>query len=316
MKEFHPGDFLTYQLPFGFDDKATAPIFYEYLKLVLPEKEQQNILAEFAAYVFIKRRVLKLEKALLLYGDGANGKSVFFEVLRAVLGPQNVSIFPLNALTDDKGYHRAKLENKLLNYCSELPKRIQNPSTFKQLASGEPVDARSPCKEPFELNDYAKLMFNANNLPKTDEEEGESFFRRFIIIGFNITIPKDERDPELSSKIIQNELPGVFNWILAGLGRLLNQRKFSYSSAVETADDNFRKESDTVRAFIEKETYVPSLLKTCSLTELYSDYESSCIDLGNRPCAFKIFPTKLRSLGFDTTKKNIGTVVYLEKKAA
>lgn len=49
----------------------------------LPEKELQDILAEFTGYVFTKR--LKLEKALLLYRTGANGKSVYFDVMNALL---------------------------------------------------------------------------------------------------------------------------------------------------------------------------------------------------------------------------------------
>jgi putative DNA primase/helicase len=62
-------------LPFEFDETATCPMFQKYLDEVLPEKELQHIVAEFFGYVFTKG--LKMEKALLLYGSGANGKSLF-----------------------------------------------------------------------------------------------------------------------------------------------------------------------------------------------------------------------------------------------
>jgi hypothetical protein len=81
LRPFNSNDFITYQLPFEYNPQATAPIFEKYLNTVLPEKEKQQILAEYLGFVFIKHgsKALKEEKALILYGTGANGKSVFFD---------------------------------------------------------------------------------------------------------------------------------------------------------------------------------------------------------------------------------------------
>ncbi len=65
----------------------------------MPEQELQNILAEYLGYVFIRTSTLKLEKTLLLYGSGANGKSVFYEIVRSLLGEQNTSEYSLQSLT-------------------------------------------------------------------------------------------------------------------------------------------------------------------------------------------------------------------------
>jgi putative DNA primase/helicase len=81
LREFRKSDFLTHQLPFAYNEEATAPQFQKFLDDVIPEAELQNILAEYLGYIFIKNSVLKLEKVLLLYGTGANGKSVLFEIL-------------------------------------------------------------------------------------------------------------------------------------------------------------------------------------------------------------------------------------------
>ena len=79
LRPFDRSNFLTYQLPFEYNPQAKAPIFEAYLNKVLPDIKRQNILAEYLGYVFMKHgyKGLKLEKALLLYGIGANGKSVF-----------------------------------------------------------------------------------------------------------------------------------------------------------------------------------------------------------------------------------------------
>ncbi|HRQ86388.1 MAG TPA: DNA primase, partial [Flavobacteriales bacterium] len=78
------------------DPEATAPKFQAYLDKVQPDKDRQMILAESVAHVFINTATLKLEKVPLLYGTGANGKSVFFDVVNALLGGDaNVSSYTL-----------------------------------------------------------------------------------------------------------------------------------------------------------------------------------------------------------------------------
>jgi phage/plasmid primase-like uncharacterized protein len=91
LNPFDRADFMTYQLAFEYNPDATAPLFETYLNKVLPDKNLQHILAEYLGYVFIHPSILKLEKALVLYGTGANGKSVFYEVVRSLLGDQNTS---------------------------------------------------------------------------------------------------------------------------------------------------------------------------------------------------------------------------------
>src|SRR5690606_17922094 len=155
--------------------------------------------AEFLGYVFIKHgsKRLKEEKALILYGNGANGKSVFFEVVSALLGTENTSNFSLESLTETNSYNRAMIANKLVNYGSEINGKLES-SFFKQLVSGEPIEARLPYGQPFTMKQYAKLIFNCNELPK-DVEHTNAYFRRFLIIPFDVTIPPQEQDKDRKS---------------------------------------------------------------------------------------------------------------------
>ena len=253
IRPFDSKDFITHQLPFEYDSEATAPLFQKYLDEVLPDKEKQKVFAEYCGYIFIKPSVLKLEKMLILYGTGANGKSVFFEILNALLGNENISNYSLQSLTNDNGYFRAKIGSKLVNYASEINGKLET-DIFKQMASGEPIEARLPYGEPFILNEYAKLIFNCNELPK-DVEHTNAYFRRFLIIGFDITIPENKQDKQLPQKIISNELSGVFNWILQGLDRVLEQKNFSKCDAIENARSNYEKQTDSVKMFIDEFEY-------------------------------------------------------------
>jgi putative DNA primase/helicase len=314
IKQFDPSDFITYQLPFEYDPKARAPIFETYLKRVLPDQERQKVLAEYLGYVFIKHgsNALKEEKALVLYGTGANGKSVFFEIVNALLGVENVSSFSLQSLTNENGYFRAKLANRLLNYASEINGNLEA-STFKQLVSGEPVEARLPYGQPFILKQYAKLIFNCNELPK-DVEHTNAYFRRFLIIPFDVTIPPQEQDKQLHIKIIENELSGVFNWVLDGLNRLLHQKHFSECEAAQQAVEQYRIESDSVQMFLSEYGYHISTTKGTPLKNMFADYKSYCIENGFKTCSVRTFSDRLRSSGYQIDRKNYGMEVNSEKE--
>ncbi|MFC0775292.1 DNA primase family protein [Terrimonas alba] len=307
LRKFSHKDFLTYQLPFCFEPTATAPLFMKYLERVLPDPALQMILSEFLGYVFI--RSLKLEKCLLLYGSGANGKSVFFEIVNALLGKANISNYSLTNLSEE--HNRALIVDKLLNYGSEIRGNIQS-DIFKQLVSGEPIQCRLKYGNSFTIEDYARLCFNCNELPK-EVEHTEAFFRRFIIIPFNTTIPEHERDPELAKRIIQEELPGVFNWVLDGVNRLNVQKSFTYSEVVRGMVEDYRQQSDSVHLFLSGDEYVKSNDTFTLLKHIYPDYRVFCQADGYKALSKTNFKKRLENLGYTVERKNIGLSVFLTK---
>ncbi|WP_288955750.1 phage/plasmid primase, P4 family [uncultured Polaribacter sp.] len=295
LRPFNSNDFITYQLPFEYNPKADAPIFQAYLDEVLPDEERQQVLAEFLGFLFVKHNSnrLKEEKALILYGGGANGKSVFFQVVSALLGDENTSNYSLQSLTNESGYYRAKIANKLVNYASEINGKLES-SVFKQLVSGEPVEARLPYGEPFTLKQYAKLIFNCNELPK-EVEQTNAYFRRFLIIPFDVTIPKEKQDKNLHNKIIEKELSGVFNWVLKGLNRLLEQKGFSECRAAENAVADYKKQSDSVKMFIDENDYVISSIEYTLIKDIYPYYRNYCIEDGFKPVSKVNFSKRLKN---------------------
>lgn len=312
LRKFKQKDFITYQLPFEYNPKAKSPLFKKFLNDVLPNGDKQKVLAEYLGYIFCRSSVLKLEKILILYGTGANGKSVVFDIVNALLGTINVSNYTLQSLTNTNGYYRAKIANKLVNYASEINGKLET-DIFKQMASGEPIEARLPYGEPFILNDYAKLIFNCNELPK-DVEHTNAFFRRFLIIDFDITIPEKKQDVELSKKIIEKELSGVFNWVLEGLNRLLEQKKFSKCKSIEQARVNYEKQSDSVKMFIDEFQYVKSTQKHTLIKTLYECYKNYCNDDGFKPVSKSNFIKRLTRQQIHVKRIAKGYAAYLTLK--
>ena len=306
LRDFNAKDFLPYQLPFEFDETATCPIFQAFLDRVLPEKELQYILSEFFGYVFTKG--LKMEKALLLYGSGANGKSVVFDIMNALLGRENISNFSLSNLLEE--HNRALIAYKLLNYGSEI-NATRTRDEFKNLVSNEPIQARLKYGNSFLMENYAKLTFNCNELPK-DLDNLPAYFRRLIIIHFRVTIPEYEQDKTLAGKIISQELPGVFNWIIDGLKRLLKTEKFTESQIVKDTLETYKRESDSVACFIAENSYKPSSENYTLLKNLYADYRAFCVEDGASPLKKSNFKRRLETNGFAIERVTAGNRVYLE----
>lgn len=310
LRSFCKNDFLTYQLDFEFKPDAQCPMFKAFLNRVLPDVKIQMVLAEFVGSVFISTSVLKLEKALLLYGDGANGKSVFYEIINKLLGPDNISSYSLGSLMDSKGYHRSELGTKLLNYSSEISGNIESGS-FKQLTSGEPIEARPIYGKPLILTDYAKLMFNCNTLPQ-GVEHTNAFYRRFVIAPFGVTIPDHEQDKELSQKIINSELSGIFNWVLEGLTRLLINKKLTPSEAIDNQLLKYKTETDTVKLFLDENNYQPGT-KSCTVKDLSIEYGMFCEEFRYPAVNHGVFANQLRKHDFLVKKSRLGLVVFIEK---
>lgn len=265
---------------------------------VLPDTDRQKVLAEFLGYIFISIRRLKAEKALLLYGTGANGKSVVYEVIYSLLGGyENVTGYSFDTLTNVEkgGAQRAVIADKLLNYGSEISSRL-DPNMVKAMISGEPVEARPLYQAPFMIEDYAKFIFNCNELPK-DTEQTHAFFRRFLIIPFDITIPEERQDRQLPQRIIKTELSGIFNWVMQGLNRLLEHNAFTDCEAVRKQLDRYRQESDSVQMFLEDRGYVPSPEYSLLLKEVYIDYRSFCLEDGFKPVNKTNFKKRLEGIG-------------------
>ena len=277
VKDFDYRDFLTHQLPFNYDAKARNNTFEKYLDEVLPDKDTQRTMQEVCGYLFVKG--LKLEKMFFLYGTGANGKSVLFEVLNGLIGTENISHYSLESLTDDKGYSRAKIKDKIVNYGTDIKLARIDSGLFKTLASGEPVEARLPYCDPFTMSDYAKLIFNVNRLDNANIEHTHGFYRRILIIPFEKTIAGVDQDKSLHKKILNNKA-GVLNWIIEGAERVIANEDIFVSEECRKFKVRFIKETDSAALFIEGAGYESCEFTKTRLSSLYSEYKEFCCEDG------------------------------------
>lgn len=311
LKAFDYRDFLTHQLDFDYNPAAYNPTFSTYLNQVLPNADTRKTLQQALGYVFTK--VIKLEKIIFLFGLGANGKSVIFEVLTGIIGDENISNYSLESLTDNNSYNRAMIKDKIINYGTDIKIAKIDPANLKTLASGEPIEARLPYRDPFMMTDYAKLIFNCNKLDSANIEHTHGFFRRLLIIPFMQTIPDHQQDADLHNKILQDKA-GVLNWIIDGAREVIKNRKIFISEECENFKKQFIKESDSVAMFeeqaIREDKNRVRYLET--VTNAYLEYKSYCSEAGHKPLGRTNFSKRMEAIGFKKYEKNSAT--FLEKE--
>lgn len=240
-KKWHVLDYHPYKyLP-----DAKAPLFMKFLDEVLPDKTQRDILQMFLGLGLIQTSEAfdqttagprgTVELCLVLLGSGANGKSVLFNIICALYGKKHITNVDYDTITADgeEGLRgRASIRSAVFNWSSDSDAKkfgTKNTAMFKRIVSGESYPYRLLKQNIEESTNCPYLIFSLNELPNITEST-RGFMRRLQFVNFNVTIPRYKQDPNLAYKIIKNDLPGVFQWVLRG-AREIKRRHFMFPSS-------------------------------------------------------------------------------------
>ncbi len=287
--------FTTNQLPFDFKFGASCPTWTSFLDSIFDEKEIITLLQCWFGYNLIPDT--SFHKFLLLYGKGANGKSVITIILTALLGEENVSCLGLECFDQSKTFALGGLINKLANIVSEMNEVSKtSEGLLKSIVSGELISIDRKYREPISYRPTARLTFATNVLPRiTDRSDG--FPRRLILIPFEKQfLEESKQDRRLSSLkfwIESGELSGVFEWALQGLKLLKEKGSFEIPSKVQEAIDNYVTQSNPTFDYL-KTHYTYSKDKVFSKRDAYSDYKGWMGTNGFNPLNANNFANEVR----------------------
>lgn len=304
LEPHNPNVFEIVQLPVLYDPLATCPNFDNYLKTTL-DPEVIPLAEELFGYSLIP--YTGFEKAILLTGAGANGKSVFLDTQQALVGLENVSNVELQELEESR-FKVAELLGKNLNVFSDLDDRaLKSSRMLKVLVSGDRVTAERKYGHPFSFKNHARLLFSANRLP-TNTDRTHGFYRRWIIIPFTKSFDGQKADKDLRTKL-EKELPGILNRALNGLHRLFENEEFTLPEQVIEALENYKKDSDSVEAFI-ADKVVKGRNESVPKRLFYMEYRNWCEEQGLRPFSQKKLRETLLRVIPDVTERRNGSYGY------
>jgi len=267
------------QLPIAFDPEATCPTWEQFVFEVFPE-DAQELAWEIIGYLMVPSTFI--QKAILLYGEGGNGKSTFLEALTAFIGRQNVSNVALPDL-DGNRFAAAQLVGNLANICADLPKqRLTETAMFKKITGGDTIQGERKHKPLFSFVPYSRLIFSANHLPRSDDQS-QGFFDRWLVAPFDRVfrgtkneIPRDVLDKRLADP---KELSGVLNKAIPAYQRLRKTGRFTESKSMRTQFKRLKAKSDPMGVWADE--YVEVFAQgTATASDILSHYNGWATDRG------------------------------------
>jgi putative DNA primase/helicase len=298
-----PEDYMT-KLTAVAPAASGCPLFLKFLdEITAGDKELQAFLQTVFGYALTGST--SAHSLFFGWGTGANGKSTLLSTTAHILGDYH-RVAPIETFTvSNSERHPTELAGlvgaRLVTATETEEGRNWAEARIKQLTGGDPISARFMRQDFFDFTPQFKLFVSGNHKPGLRTVD-EAIRRRFHLIPFNVTIPKEQRDPELSDKL-KGEAPGVLQWMIDGC--LKWQRNGLNPPSVVAA---------ATQAYLESQDLFPQWLNECCEIgkqfeeqggELYKCWTKWCEANGERPGSQRKFSEKLE-VRFAKTRMRTG----------
>jgi putative DNA primase/helicase len=253
QKGHKKSDYITALVPVNYEEEARAPFFESWIQKMMPDPEARRTLQQYSGISILG---VPLQRFMFHYGEGANGKSVYLEMLMRLLGKSFAVGLPTESIIG-QGERSAggaspdliRLFGKRMVRVLELPEgKLLQSELIKKLTGSEEIPVRTLFKGFIDFMPRAKPHMSGNGLPKISDTSN-GIWRRMLLLKWPVQIAeKDMRDPEeLVGKMLA-DAPGVLNWLCAGALDFL-QNGLYVAPSVTAATAEYRREMDIVMQF-------------------------------------------------------------------
>jgi putative DNA primase/helicase len=292
------GDLLTKLVQFPIAERE-SDLWAAFLARIIPDPVVREFVQRAVGYSLTG----SVEEQCLFFclGKGANGKTLFLETVRDLLGEGEYAraAAPTLLLANPQQSHPvdiAVLQGARFVTTSELPEGVKwDEARIKWLTGDDVLTARHLYGQPFSFRPSHKIWIAANHRPSVLGTD-DGIWRRFRIIPFTVTIPEDERDPKLREKL-RCELPGVLRWAVNGCVAW-RQHGLNPPAAVLAAVREYRSKEDVVASFVQECcAEVPNGQVTTAA--LFDEYKEWSAKAGERLVTKRSFSDALEQRGFD-----------------
>ena len=301
-----PAMLITRQAAAEYHREAQCPRWLAFLDSVF-SGDQETIAFIQRACGYSLTGVTTEEVLFICYGHGANGKSVFGNILGNILGDYS-QVAPPSLLTvrrdGDSGPRNdiARLCGARLIQINELQQGDRlDEQIVKMLAGREMLSARYLHKEFFDFWPTAKPWLRTNHRPVvTGEDDG--IWRRLLLIPFARKFNEDERNPNLEQQLLE-ERDGILAWMVSGCLDWKRSGGLKPSPLIRRESATYRKESDLLGEFLD-ERAVMGANERVEQTKLFAVWRDWCESNGVRYGSKKSFTRKLDERGFKEARSN------------
>jgi P4 family phage/plasmid primase-like protien len=173
--------YFTSQIPHDYNPDAEGGNVRNFFEEITETEEEAQTLMELSGYAMMPS--MPISAAFLLVGKGDNGKTVFLNTLRELIGEEHAKDEDLQQLEHTR-FATSSLYRKLLVVSDDMPSTaLETGGTLKGITGGGQVRAEFKGGDHFEFKNYATPVFACNDVPET-EDQSDGFFRRWTILDF------------------------------------------------------------------------------------------------------------------------------------
>jgi len=130
---------------------------------------------------------------------------------------------------------------------------IADTAVIKRLTGGsrQKIRVEKKNKDAYDITVHAKLFFNANKVPETNDNS-VAYNRRIVIITFPVIFEKGKEDKKLLSRLTTpQELSGLFNSLMIALRRILKDSDlYVNEKTIEERTQKYERSVNPIKSFI------------------------------------------------------------------
>ena len=274
-----PKYFTIVKLPYDYDPDADYLQWEDFLLEIMScDAERVMLLQQWAGYLLTSN--LRQQKFLLITGEGANGKGVFFELIERMVGRENCTHIPLAQF--GRPFVLATTIGKVANLSSESSAAIDafGETVLKSYTAGDAMSFQRKYQDAIEVIPTAKVMIATNQLPKF-HDKSQGIWRRMLFVPFEKVYDEDEQNKNLADELAQG-LPGIFNWALKGMELLQEDGGFISPVKCRNALEDYKRSVNPARAFLQDNYEIDAEVEGVPCEDVYSQYKNWCDENGCR----------------------------------
>ena len=252
--------------------QGECPVWHNFLHNVTGgDVKLQNYLQRVVGYCLTGD--ISTHALFFLYGTGANGKSVFVNVISTVLGDYAANA-PMDTFMESRSDRHptdlAGLRGARFVSATETEQgRRWNESKIKAITGGDDITARLMHQDFFTYKPQFKLLIAGNHKPAIRNLD-EAMRRRMHLIPFTITVPPEKRDPLLTEKLLA-ERDGIMAWAVQGC-LLWQKQGLTQPQTVVSATEEYFEGEDAMGRWMDERCVLGANDKALTAT-LFNDWK-------------------------------------------
>jgi len=258
LLDHSPRYYFTHKIPVNYNENADCPEIHKFLNEIVETEREVKTLREIAGFLLLPDYAIS--KAFMLIGKGSNGKSLYLDLLKELVGARNYTNKSLQELEEQR-FATHQLYGNLACFDDDLPSdKLKRTNRLKKLTGGSDIGAEVKYGDSYDFKNFAKLVYACNELPRT-ADDSDGFYRRWILVEFPYKFTDNSNDEhkdaeprlEKMQKLTQQEeLEGFLWWAIEAVKDVLNNNEFTYAPTSDEARKKWRKYSKPLVRFVEK----------------------------------------------------------------